>query len=57
MHPYAAPYALCMMLMAAHTSRFHGRERVVVVVCVVVLVVAGEVQPLLLVRAIAWEEP
>ena len=45
-----------MMLMAAHTSRFHGRERVVVV-CVVVLVVAGEVQPLLLVRAIAWEEP
>ena len=57
MHPYAAPYALCVMLMAAHTSRFHGRERVVVVVCVVVLVVAGEVQPLLLVRAIAWEEP
>ena len=55
--PYAAPYALCMMLMAAHTSRFHGRERlvkeevVVVVVCVVVLV-----EPMLA-CAVAWVEP
>ena len=27
--PYASPYALCAMLMAEHTSRFHGRLPVV----------------------------
>jgi hypothetical protein len=27
--PYAPLYALVMMLMAEHTSRFHGRERAV----------------------------
>ena len=43
-----------MMLMAEHTSRFHGRERVVLVVEVVVVVL---VEPLLLTHAIAWFEP
>ena len=42
-----------MMLMAAHTSRFHGRERVVKEEVVVVVVV---VEPMLA-CAVAWVEP
>ena len=42
-----------MMLMAAHTSRFHGRERLVKEEVVVVVVV---VEPMLA-CAVAWVEP
>ena len=41
-----------MMLMAAHTSRFHGRERLVKEEVVVVVVV----EPMLA-CAVAWVEP
>ena len=43
-----------MMLMAAHTSRFHGRERLVKEEVVVVVVVV--VEPMLA-CAVAWVEP